>query len=46
MLCLDKNKPKSDNENISFDNDQLGENKENNGGGKKSSGCGCGKSNK
>jgi hypothetical protein len=31
---MGKGKPKSDNENLSFDNDQLGENKNSNGGGK------------
>lgn len=33
---MSKDKPKSNNENLSFDDDQLGENKNNNGGGKKS----------
>lgn len=37
-------KQKSDNNNVSFDNDQLGENKNNNGGGKnKGDGCCCNK---
>jgi len=31
---MGKGKPKSNNENLSFDDDQLGENKNNNGGGK------------
>ena len=33
-LFMGKGKPKSNNENLSFDDDQLGENKNNNGGGK------------
>ncbi|MDF2985702.1 MAG: hypothetical protein K0R50_1212 [Eubacterium sp.] len=32
---MDKNKNKDSNNDVSFDNDQLGENKNNNGGGKK-----------
>ncbi len=38
---MSKDKQKSDNGKLSFDNDQLGENKNNNGGGKS---CGCGNS--
>ncbi|HEX2927260.1 MAG TPA: hypothetical protein VHP38_13545 [Ruminiclostridium sp.] len=42
---MDKGKPKSsDNENLTFDNDQLGENKDNSKAGKQS--CGCNKTNK
>ena len=32
---MNKDKTKNDNEKLTFDNDQLGENKNNNGGGKK-----------
>ncbi|HEY5584176.1 MAG TPA: hypothetical protein VIK78_06760 [Ruminiclostridium sp.] len=42
---MSKDKPKNNNESVAIDNDQLGENKTNNGGGKKG-GCGCGKTNK
>lgn len=34
---MGKGKPKSNNQNLSTNDDQLGENKNNNGGGKKSS---------
>jgi len=42
---MSKDKPKNANERIPVDNDQLGENKTNNGGGKKA-GCGCGQGKK
>lgn len=42
---MSNDKQKSQNERVSIDNDQLGENKDNNGGGKKG-GCGCGKAGK
>lgn len=45
ILFMNKDKQKSQNERVTIDNDQLGENKDNNGGGKKD-GCGCGKANK
>jgi len=45
MLFMSDEKQKNDNERVAVDNDQLGENKDNNGGGKKD-GCGCGNSNK
>ena len=43
MLFMGKNKTKNSNQDVPFNNDQLGENKNSNGGGKKGNGSKAGK---